>query len=250
VWTLRDIQEATGRALIVYFSGYNDTRAQILAGDDSFFMEMIRDANGRPADLLIETPGGATDTTEKIATLLRTLVPDLRVIVPCRAKSNGTLLALVGAQIVMGVCSELGPADPLVSLSPSQAVPAQFLLSAQNVDPIFVQAAAHAVRQTEMLANKLLSTGMMKGRNPKDIEVTVKARSSRERYPSHGSVIDADEATRLGLNVKKLPPEDELWQQIWLLRCMYEYDLAKIGGLKIFEGLTVSNVLKTAVAKP
>jgi membrane-bound ClpP family serine protease len=213
-------------------------------------MEMIRDTNGGPADLLIETPGGATDTTEKIATLLRSLVPDLRVIVPCRAKSNGTLLALVGTEILMGVCSELGPADPLVLVSPNQAVPAQFLLNAQKVDPIFVQAAAYAVRQTTMLATNLLSTGMMKGRDPKDIEAAVKALSSRETYPSHGSVIDADEAIRLGINIKKLSPDDELWQQIWLLRCMYEHDLARIGGLKIFEGQSISNALKAAAPKP
>jgi hypothetical protein len=167
---IRDIQEATGRTLLVYFASFNDTRAQILAGDDAYFMEMIRDADGGPVDLVIETPGGATDTTEKITTLLRTLVPDLRVIVPCQAKSNGTILALVGTDILMGACSELGPADPLVMLSPTQVVPAQFLLNAQQVDPIFVQAAAYAVRQTAMLATNLLSTGMMKGRDLTDIE--------------------------------------------------------------------------------
>jgi hypothetical protein len=193
---LRDIQEATGRALLVYFASFNDARAQISPGDDAYFAEMIRD------------------------------------------------------EIVMGVCSELGPADPFVTISPNQSVPAQFLLGAGNVDPIFVQAAAYAVKQTAVLATNLLSTGMMKGRDPKDVDVVVKALSSRETYPSHGSVIDTDEATRLGLKVKKLPPDDELWKQLWLLRCMYEHDLAKIGGLKIFEGATISNVFKPAASKP
>jgi hypothetical protein len=246
---LRDIQEATGRALLVYFASFNDTRAQISTGDDAYFAELIRDTKGGPADLLIETQGGFTDPTEKIAMLLRTMVPDLRVIVPCRAKSNGTILALVGTEIVMGVCSELGPADPWVTVSQNQTVPAHFLLNSEKVDPIFVQAASYAVKQTATLANNLLATGMMKGRNPQEIASVVKALSSRETYPSHGSVIDADEATRLGLTVTKLSPDDELWKRLWLLRCMYDHDLAKLGGLKIFEGPTVSNALKAAVAK-
>jgi len=74
------------------------------------------------------------------------------------------------------------------------------------VDPVFVQAGAFAVRQTAMLAANLLSTGMMKGRDPKDVDLVVQTLSSRQQYPSHGSVIDADEATRLGLRVQKLSP--------------------------------------------
>ena len=97
---LRDIQDATGRTLLVYFASNSDVRAQISPGDDAYFAEMIRDAKGGPADLLIETSGGFTDATEKIASLLRSMVPDLRVIVPCRAKSNGTMLALVGCEIL------------------------------------------------------------------------------------------------------------------------------------------------------
>ena len=37
---------------------------------------------------------------------------------------------------------------------------------------------------------------------------------------------------RLGLTVTKLSPDDELWQRLWLLRCMYDHDLAKLGGLR------------------
>ena len=86
---LRDIQEATGRALLVYFASYNDARGAILPGDDAYFMEMIRDTNGGPADLLIETPGGVTDTTEKIAALLRTLVPDLELSFHAERRATG-----------------------------------------------------------------------------------------------------------------------------------------------------------------
>ena len=133
---IRDIQGSTGRTLLAYFTVTNDPRAQIAPGDDAYFAEMARDAKGAPADLLIETAGGWTDATEKIASLLQDLLPDLRVIIPCRAKSNGTMLALVGRQILMGPTSELGPADPFIQLAPNNMVPAHFLVNVPGVDPI------------------------------------------------------------------------------------------------------------------
>jgi hypothetical protein len=243
---IRDIQDETGRTLLVYFAVVTDARAQITVDDDAYFAEMLRDAKGGAVDLMIETAGGFTDPTEKIASLLRTLAPDLRVVVPCLAKSNGTMLALTGSNIIMGPTSELGPADPLIPVSPGNMVPAHFLISAPNVDPIFAQAAHHAISQTVKLAGNLLSSGMMKGKTPGEIDRVVQALASRQQYPSHGSVIDADEAANLGLSVTKLGPNDELWQRIWLLRCMYAHDTRRVGALKIFEGPSVSNSLRAA----
>ena len=243
---IRDIQAETHRTLLVYFAVVTDARAQIMLGDDAYFVEMLRDAKGGPVDLMIETPGGFTDPTEKIASVLRTLAPDLRVVVPCLAKSNGTMLALVGSNVIMGPGSELGPADPFIQISPGNMVPAHFLIGAPNVDPIFVQAAHHAITQTKKLAANLLSSGMMKGKTTAEVESVVQALASRQQYPSHGSVIDADEAGRLGLSVTKLGPSDELWQRLWLLRCMYAHDARRIGALKIFEGPNISNSLRPA----
>jgi hypothetical protein len=138
----------------------------------------------------------------------------------------------------------LGPADPFIQIAPNNPVPAHFLVGVQNVDPIIAQAAQHAIAQTAKLAQSLLSSGMMKGKPSGEIDLVVQALSSRQQYPSHGSVIDADEAIRIGLTVDKLEASDELWQRLWLLRCMYAHDLARAGALKIFEGPSVSNSLR------
>jgi len=167
---IRDIQTATGRPLVVYFASTTASRAQIAQGDDVYFTELLRDTKEGVADLLIETSGGFTDATEKIASILRETIEDLRVIVPCRAKSNGTMLALIGSCIVMGVGSELGPADPFITIAPNNTIPAHFLLAAQNVDPIFREAAQHAIDQTTKLAKQLLSTGMMQGKPNANID--------------------------------------------------------------------------------
>jgi ClpP class serine protease len=97
---IRDIQAETRHTLLVYFAVVTDARAQIMAGDDAYFLEMLRDAKGGAVDLMIETQGGFTDPTEKIASVLRTLGPNLRVIASSTAKSNGTMLALVGSNVI------------------------------------------------------------------------------------------------------------------------------------------------------
>jgi hypothetical protein len=87
---------------------------------------------------------------------------------------------------------------------------------------------------------------MMSGKPPAEIDDVVQKLSSRDVYFSHGSSIDHKEAKALGLNVEYLPPEDPLWQQIWLLHCMYEHDCRKARYLKIFEG----RVRSPAIAAP
>ena len=245
---IRDIEAVTGRSLIVYFAAM-DATAQISLGDDVFFTEMLRDVKGGSADLRIQTAGGFTDATEKIVSLLRAQAPHLRVTLPRRANSNGTIIALVGKEVLMGPCSELGPADPFIQIALKTTMYRRTMFSPgrfDKADPIYVQAARYAIMQTAKLAASLLETGMLSGQ-PDKIEAVVNALSSREQYHSHGSVIDAGEAERLGLKVTKFKSDAPLWQQIWLLRCMYEHDIAKSGVLKIFEGASISNRTRAGV---
>jgi hypothetical protein len=94
--------------------------------------------------------------------------------------------------------------------------------------------ATYAIGQTKSLATKLLSSGMMKGRDPSDIESTVQSLASKDKFFSHGSTIDHIEASRLGLNVRFLNGDDEFWQRIWLLYCMYSHDTTHGGVMTAF----------------
>lgn len=241
---IRDIEEDTQRELVVYFTDTERTDAQIDQGDDQYLYELLRQRDHEAVDLLLETNGGFTDPTEKICSLLRDMAPDLRVIVPRRAKSNGTVIALCGHQILMSATSELGPIDPHLG-----GTPIEFILNAPTgtVDPVMVQVAQSFRSQTRKLATDLLTTGMM-STNVIRVADTVNKLASRDLYHSHGSVIDAKEATQLGLNVLRLQQEDELWQKIWLLRTMYAYDCARNGHAKLFEGKVVSSAVAAAPA--
>jgi len=240
---IQDIQDETGRDLIVYFTECERSGAQIDPGDDVFFAELLKACQGRPVDLLLETNGGITDSTEKICAQLRISAPDLRVIVPRRAKSNGTVIALCGSEILMGMESELGPIDPSI-----QNVPAAFVLKQpQAFNPVMVQLAITAKEQTCKLASQLLASGMMKGQEIAKIDETISKLATRDHYYSHGSVIDMREAASLGLTVKQHADDDPLWRKIWLLRTMYHYDCLKNGYAKLFEAKLVSSAI---AAKP
>lgn len=239
---IRDIEEATQRRLVVYYANRIEN-AQIDQRDCSFFVELFGDVGGSPVDLLLETNGGGTDATEALVKLLQNLTQDLRVIVANAAKSNGTLLALAAKSILMGASSELGPVEPLVNGIPSSVL-VQPQIAASNF-PLH-KFGEYALNQSKKIAKSLLLKGMLKGKSDQEIDDVVQKLSSRDFYFSHGSVIDHEEATNLGLSVEYLPPDNELWQRIWFLYCMYEHDCRKDRYLKVFEGSARS----TAVAAP
>lgn len=240
---IRDIEEITKRRLVAYFAN-RYANALIDSKDCSYIAELFGDVKKEePVDLFLETSGGVTDATESIVSLLLNITNDFRVIVADSAKSNGTLLGLAAKSIVMGAASELGPIEPLV-----QGIPCSILIQnqiAQTNYPLH-KFGEYALLQSRKLAKTLLTNGMMKGKPEAEIDRTVQTLASRDVYHSHGSAINYNEATSLGLIIEYLPPENELWKRIWLLYCMYEHDCRKGNYLKIFEGRARS----TAVAAP
>lgn len=248
---IRDIEELTERCLIVYYTDC-DSSAQIDGGDDKYLMELLSKANCDKIDLLLETNGGQTDATEKVVAILRNQAADLRVIVPKRAKSNGTLLALAAQEIVMGPCSELGPIDPMIAVAPGQFIPAHFIVNMprQQANPIAVQQAEFAIKQTQKLARDLLKSGMLADKGDTEVDRVVEELSTRNVYHSHGSVIDCEEASRLGLKVRVIEDKEPLWGWFWLLRCMYEHDARVNSVTKIFEGSLISSSIRQVAASP
>jgi hypothetical protein len=230
---IRDIEALTTRRLVVYFANRYELGSEIQQRDVLHFAELLGDLHLEPVDLLIETNGGQTDATEALISLIKSTVSDLRVLVVNAAKSNGTLLALSAESIVMGATSELGPIEPALD-----GIPCSILDTPEIADKNFPlhMLGRFALQQSRSLAAKLLSRGMMAAKTITDIEAAVDALAGRNRFPSHGSVIDHREAIALGLNVIYLPPDDDLWQRIWLLYCLYDHDARNGRLLKIFEG--------------
>lgn len=246
---IQDIQEDTGRDLLVYFTDCDRSQAQIDQTDDIYLSELLGARTSNQVDLLLETNGGFTDSTEKICSILRNANLDLRVIVPRRAKSNGTVIAFCGKSIVMGPDSELGPIDPFWA-----GIPADYIVKAANIlvqkDPILVQAAESSIKQTKELASYLLKTGMLNGASDQDIDTLVGKLATRDVYHSHGAVIDTQEAINIGLSVDSYDHQSELWKKIWLLRSMYAYDCHMHSYSKLFEAQNISSPVSLPAPKP
>jgi hypothetical protein len=207
---IRDIEETTGRPLIVYFSEL-DQEISHLDPDD--LAEILGGVSGRSADLLIQTPGGSVDATEKMISVLRQRLDDYRVIVPSWAKSAGTVIALSSTNILLGINSELGPIDPQWN-TPNGMVPCEIIAKDPTFPPHLQLMADMAVQRMNTLAASLLKRGMLSAQDDTYISALLSKISRSSGYNSHGAVIDYSEAKDLGLAVEYLPPEGELWQRI------------------------------------
>lgn len=66
-------------------------------------------------DLYLFSQGGAVDVPWRIVMMLREYCRELNMIIPYKAHSAATLVALGGDKIVMGKKGELGPIDPILT---------------------------------------------------------------------------------------------------------------------------------------
>ncbi|MEB3245721.1 MAG: hypothetical protein VKJ06_07030 [Vampirovibrionales bacterium] len=238
---IADIEAVTNRRLVVYFTSPHQS-AMIDHDDVRCLYELLSDCSNEPVDLFIETPGGVTDAAEQLIQLIEQLAPGFRALIPHRAKSNGTLLALAASEILMGVTSELGPCDPMLA-----GVPVEFILNAaDSLNPLDVQHAIHAQKQTKTTLSRLLKQHLSKNSNMSaeqknlKLDELVTAFSTREVFASHGTPVGPAYLTENYIAVEHLSKENELWQKLWLLFCMYTHDCQMNGYSKIFETRKIS----------
>lgn len=89
--------------------------------DSEQIMQRVREAEGKPIDLIIHTPGGLVIAASQIARVLRAHTPGVTAIVPQYAMSGGTFLCLASDQILMDENAMLGPVDPQLNGMPASA---------------------------------------------------------------------------------------------------------------------------------
>jgi len=264
--TISSIERFTGRQLIVYEANLWSNRSSLGEEDIQPFGDLLaRLSPKQNVDLLLQSPGGDIDAAEKIVYMCREIAGEFRVIVPEYAKSAATLIALASDEVIMGLASELGPIDAqLTGPGPSGAV---FQTSAQsfidefdrikeevdktgNLSPAyfplleglnlgFIRMCRNLMERSQRFAEKWLKKYMLKD-DPVAAEKLAADLCNVKEWLSHGVVIDADEAAKRGVNVKKLRQDDNLWEQIWYLHCCYGVLFRQTSIAKIYESRTVS----------
>lgn len=220
-------------------------------------------------NLIINSPGGDGTIAEKIIELCRAYCKTFRVIVPNRAKSAATIIALGADEIVMGYCSELGPIDAQVPIVVSGAwhyISAQSFIDARSnlekrfgewkkdkkdVRPLLQQIASldgpfidHCDKLMEFsreVARKYLAKYMFSGITPQakrtaTIDTVLERLSAVNIFKVHGRMIDGNTAkTELNLNIKLLGKDDEMWKKLWLYYVRGDVVLQRSQSVKVIE---------------
>jgi len=223
-------------------------------------------------DLFLYSRGGAIDVPWRIVTALRQTSAEWNVLIPFRANSAATLLALGADQIVMGRQGELGPIDPILSLQrvvpqPGGGLPVvhqenvniedvmAYLRFAQERGNLSDQASLS--RAMDLLVQKLdavalgniyrthshirdVARRMLRSRKEAASEQQMRTviETLAEKVYAHGHAIGLREAEEIGLPVEAA--DDELDELMWRLLTEYE------SGMKLLEPLDPAAAIQNA----
>jgi len=245
--------------LVVYIAKMSHPRnGNSIASDDVAPMGSILQSLDGPEviDLIIHSPGGDGNTAEKIVDMCRAYLPpggQFNVIVPNKAKSAATLIALGADNIIMGYSSELGPIDAQVPINSSgvlQFISAQSFIDARDellknvrdaiargegyqgylqllttINVAFAKECERAMNFAKDVASKWLFNHMLKEKIPDDTardsmaKIIATKLSSANTYLSHGRMINVAEIMKdndlKNLKIVHLKPNDPLWNILW-----------------------------------
>jgi hypothetical protein len=219
--------------VICYVMGDKPPFNTRVAGEIIPFLSEQLDKIGeqKKISLYLYTTGGEMLAPFRIVKLIRSYCDEFEVIVPYKAHSAGTLIALGGDKIVMGKLGELTPVDPtLTQPNPSnpnekneisvEDLNSYFLLAkekggvkdnqmidvtkilAEKIPPLFLGRAYRAYRMARMLTERLLALHMQPIKEKTKIQKIVSEITGD--ITIHEYPIDRDEASELGLKVEKV----------------------------------------------
>lgn len=127
----KDIEAERGRPLLVYASKLAANIPipvpmpnNIDINDIDGFTDMINviPADKKSIDVLLHSPGGRPDATERLVYLLRNRFDEVHFLIPHSAYSAATMLALSGDTITLHPSATLGPIDPQINGRPARSI--------------------------------------------------------------------------------------------------------------------------------
>ena len=252
---VKALQSKRKSKLITYVVGDRPNLTFQIAGDTPrlFYDHLIKLEKSPRIDLFLYSPGGDASVPWRIVTLFREFCDELSVLVPFRAWSAATMIAIGADQIVMGRKGELGPIDPTVMspFNPIHPVSRQPLsINVEDVtayisllrDKVKLQDETALEKAWESMPNqvnplalgyvhrhqehiRLVATKLLKARRnpPSDEEAKLIVESLVEKMYFHGHGIGRAEAKDLGLPIEFADNEPEAL--MWNLYLDYERDM-------------------------
>lgn len=244
------LEELQNSRVVCYFCGDRPLTPSAIAQDAvRFIYEHLLDiGEAQKISLYLYSRGGSLETPWRIVTTIREFTTNFEVIIPYKAYSAATLVALGADSIMMGRKGELSPVDPSLRLSesPKPGIPTEIGVEdissyitfikeragltdqdavsnlveqlSKDLTPVILGQTQRAYSHIRLIARKLLS--VHKKPLP-DLTITKIIQDLSEKIYLHGHGIGRSEALGLGLPIKK-PKDNEHEEIIWNLYKQYE----------------------------
>ena len=246
----KDIEQYRGRPLLIYATKFlepmpPDTPNFVDLSDVDGFTDLINSVKGNEAvDVLLHSPGGRPDATERLVTLLRNHFKEVDFLIPHSAYSAATMMALSGNNIILHPSAVLGPIDPQINGLPARMIKSGFEKIKKIIEkegsasmlpyvPLIEKYSLDLLQlceDSEKLSKKLvfhwLKKYMFKNVNNADekIKKAVEYLSSYEEHLMHSRPLSWDKLSKLGLNITRADNtlQDLLWEAYILINGFFQ----------------------------
>jgi len=250
---IKAIEEKRGSRVLTYICSDRQGSAAQISDDAIPYMaeHLQKFGKVKHLDLFLYSRGGSVDAPWPIISLFREHADKVGVLIPFRAHSAATLIALGCDEVVMTARAQLGPIDPALNkitpqeggtavqeeirvedvmsfvgfirdkagLGDQAAVSANIKLLAEKLSPWVVGSLYRTHSHIRVVARKLLGTHV-KPLDEQQLRLIVE--SLAEKTYSHGHAVGRREAKELGLPVAK--PEADI--DALLLSLLADYERA------------------------
>ena len=240
-----EIEKHRGRPLLIYATKFLEGVPQgapnfIDLSDVDGFTDLINSVNGsKSVDVLLHSPGGRPDATERLVGLLRNKFEEVHFLIPHSAYSAATMLALSGNSIVLHSSAILGPIDPQINGVPARSIKRGFEKAKERIAkegpealpayiPLIEKYSLELLElceDSEKLSKELVSTWLKKymfngEKNvDKKIKKAVSYFSDYDTHLMHSRPLPMDKLTAFGLKIELADDtlQDLLWESYILL---------------------------------
>src|SRR3989344_2275034 len=239
-----EIEKRRGRPLLVYATKFLEGVPQgapnfIDLTDVDGFTDLINSVKGNGSvDVLLHSPGGRPDATERLVGLLRGKFDEVNFLIPHSAYSAATMLALSGNSIILHPSAILGPIDPQINGVPARSIKRGFEKAKERIAkegpealpayiPLIEKYSLELLElceDSEKLSKDLVSAWlkkyMFKGEKvDKKIKKAVSYFSDYDTHLMHSRPLPIDKLTAFGLKIELADDtlQDLLWEAYILL---------------------------------
>lgn len=234
----QEIEKHRKRPLLVYATKFLDSMPLgapnfIDLSDVDGFTDLVNAVKGsKSVDILLHSPGGRPDATERIVSILRNSFDEINFLIPHSAYSAATMLALSGDSILLHKSATLGPIDPQINGIPARSIRRGFEKAKERIKsegpeslpayiPLIEKYSLDLLEQcedSEKLSKELVTnwikTYMFKTtRSSKQIKAAVNYFSDYDEHLLHSRPLSLEKLKKFKLKIDYA--DDQLQELMW-----------------------------------